>query len=436
MGFKDKAVAFSKRFKLDSHHAIERFGVFFGLFVVTGAIVLAGSGAAAFTAGRDALAERALYTTQFETSKTQQRGEVDGVYVNHNRDKALVMMSFDPNAAISYQAQDYQAFLMGSSENLDTEEVSTQGISGQFHVFGSTGYVGVLLDADEPFDRQVLNLTVRSNAELSYDDGADQTASEDEETAGDPTFQQYDQWRIFFNPGASGVTEIAALDDLSFDPARAYYDTVLKASEDEARAALDEQLRLMRSDLSRIESYSDDLQTTKADGLYLRPPEVPSSIAGDEVTGTSASESEDGESTLALETDSVVPGGFDFNWRAGNVYDGYLDVLVPSGQTTSQFLAAKSEETEDEENTSVSDIEWTLSDGSSLTDDYQESDVTMRPLFTVMNNLSQAYADYEKHKSEYQSTLMLDLLRLDVDLRDVQSNSSTRDDDDVLTTLY
>ena len=81
-------------------------------------------------------------------------------------------------------------------------------------------------------------------------------------------------------------------------------------------------------------------------------------------------------------------------------------------------------------------MEWILSDGSDLKNDYQSSDVTMRPLTNVMNNLSQAYQDYGKAKSEYQSTLLLDLLGLDVQLRDVQSNSTLNDSEDFLTTLY
>ncbi|WP_181273684.1 hypothetical protein [Brevibacterium oceani] len=439
MGFKDKAVAFSRKLKLDSHHAIERFGVFFSLFTVVGAVVLAGSGAAAFTAGRDAMSERAMYTTQFETSKTGLGGDVDGIYVNENRNKALVLMHFDNDAPISYQADDYQAFLLGSNDDLSSAPLETAGITGQFHVFGSTGYIGMVLEAEEPFDQQVLNLTLRSNSELAFDADDEATGSDEtaEATAGDPSFQQYDQWQVFFNPGASGVKEVNALDELSFDPARAYYDTVLKDAEEEARADLDNGLQAMRSDLARIESYTEDLNTTKADGLYLRPPEVPASIAGDEVVGDSAGEAEDGVSTLELKTEHVVPGGFDVNWRAGDVYEGYLDVLVPNGQTTSEYLAGKRDETlSDDERSDVSGIEWTLSDGSSLTEDYQDSDVTMRPLINVMNNLSQAYSDYSRDKTAYQSTLMLNLLTLDVDLRDVQSNSSVRDDEGVLTTLY
>lgn len=167
MGIKDKALAFSRKFKLDSHHAIERFGVFFGIFAVTGAIVITGSGAAALKAGNDALTQTALYTTKFKTSKTNLDGTVDGVYTNKSDSKALVMMHFDTSAQISYSAADYRAFLLGSDTSLNSEPVSTSGVKGSFHVFGSTGYVGVLLEADRSFNRQVLNLTVRATAELT-----------------------------------------------------------------------------------------------------------------------------------------------------------------------------------------------------------------------------------------------------------------------------
>ncbi|MGW6600528.1 hypothetical protein [Streptomyces sp. NPDC055036] len=435
MGIKDKALAFSRKLKLDSHHAIERFGVFFGIFAATGAIVISGSGAAAFKAERDSLSQMALYTTEFRTSKTNLDGTVDGVYTNERGSKALVMMHFNTSAQISYNAADYSAFLLGSDTSLNSEPVSTRGIKGSFHVFGSTGYVGVLLDAGgESFDRQVLNLTVRANAELTTPE-PEQSESSDK-LAGDETFSKYDQWRVFFNPGASGVKKIAAFDAPTFDPAQAYYEVVLKEKETEARNALDQKLVELRTNLTQIQSYTSDLQMTKVDGLFLRPPTVPVSIVSDKVTGISAAEAKDGASTLALQTKHAVPGGFDLNWRVGNVYDGYLEVLVPAGQTYAQFFAEKRDKSSDRTGQQISDMQWILSDGSSLTEDYQFSDVTMRPLLNVMNNLSQAYQNYAKNKSEYQSDLTLDLLRLDINLRDVQSNSTIRDDKDFLRTLH
>lgn len=280
----------------------------------------------------------------------------------------------------------------------------------------------------------MLNLTVRANAELTAP-GAEQKQSSGK-PAGDETFSKYDQWRVFFNPGASGVQKIAALNAPTFDPAQAYYGVALKEKETGARNALDQKLVEMRANLTQIRSYTSDLQTTKIDGLFLRPPTVPASIATDKITGVSAAEAKDGVPTLALQTKHVTPGGFDLNWRTGNVYDGYLDALTPAGQSYAQFFTKKRDEGSDPTSQQISDMQWILSDGTSLTKDYQSSDVTMRPLMNIMNNLSQAYQNYSRNKSKYQSDLSLDLLRLDVSLRDVQSNSTIRDDKDFLTTLH
>ncbi|MEW2413061.1 hypothetical protein AB0953_04965 [Streptomyces sp. NPDC046866] len=434
MGIRNKALGFSRKFKLDSHHAIERFGVFFGIFAVTGAIAIGASGVSAYQAGRDSLSQTALYTSDFKTSKTNLDGTVDGVYTNERGNKALVMMHFSPTAQISYNAADYRAFLLGSDTSLNSEPVSTRGIKGSLYTFGSTGYIGILLNADRPFDRQVLNLTVRANAELTAPGAQPKQSSG--KLAGDETFTKYDQWRVFFNPGASGVQKIAALNAQTFDPAQAYYWVALKKKETEARKALDQKLVEMRANLTQIRSYTSDLQTTKIDGLFLRPPTVPASIATDKITGVSAAEAKDGVSTLALQTKHVAPGGFDLNWRTGNVYDGYLDALVPAGQSYAQLFAKKRDEGSDPTIQQISDMQWILSDGTSLTKDYQSSDVTMRPLMNIMNNLSHAYQTYSANKSKYQSDLSLNLLRLDVSLRDVQSNSTVRDDKDFLTTLH
>ncbi|MDN5745465.1 MAG: hypothetical protein L0H31_10130, partial [Nocardioidaceae bacterium] len=173
MGFKDKATAVGKKFKLDSHHTMERFALLCGVFALSFVTVMSGTAFSSWQSGREVLADTALYNQTFTTSKTQLSGDVDGVYTNELGDKALVVMHFEESAQISYSAADYQAFLLGSNESLGTDVVGTQGIKASFHVFGSTGYMAVLLEADEPFDQQVLNLTMRANAEMSFTEQAE-----------------------------------------------------------------------------------------------------------------------------------------------------------------------------------------------------------------------------------------------------------------------
>lgn len=439
MSIKDTFKSVQSRLKLDSHHTMERSGIFFGAIALTGAMVFSGSAVAATFNGQGEFENKAVWSDSFTTSKTNLNGSVDGVYTNTSGTRALILMHFDKAAQISTNAADYQAWLLGSNEKMGTEGLDTPNITAQMEIFGSTGYMGVLLESDQPFAGQVMNLTMRSNAELAGT-GEGATNSDAKELAeGDDTFRSHDQWRVYVNPGAKQAKPIEALESNSFDPAQAYYETVAKTDETEAKNKLDAQLVEMRTNLNQIESYTQDLATTKVDGLFLRPPEVPSLIDGDEVTGESASEAEDSKSSLALKTDTVAPGGFNINWRAGNTYDGYLEGVVPEGESYVKFLAGKANEAgdaTDKETTEVSDLRWLLSDGTDLANDYSGSDTTMRPLTTVMNNLSQAYQDYSTNKTKYQSDLTLALLNLDVDLRDVQTNSSTRSGEDFLTPYY
>ena len=317
MDIKKRAQAVSKTLRLDSHHGAERFGVMISALGVTGLLLVGASGSSAYMSNQAVLADQTVYTSTFTTSKTDLSGEVTGLYGNEAGDKVLIMMKFDEEAPISYNADDYQAFLMGAGMDLSFQDLKTQGLQGSFYVMGSTGYVGVLLTADEPFAEQVMNLTMRSNTELTRpDEEASSQELSDNEIAmrgGDTSFDQYDQWRVFINPGAEGVEEIPSMEQAEFDPAEAYYDIVVKDQEEEIRSKLDTQLDLMRADLERVDAYSGDLATTKVDGLFLRPPSVPDYIKGDEVVGASAQESENDESSLQLRTDAVAAGGFDFD---------------------------------------------------------------------------------------------------------------------------
>lgn len=432
MAIKDKTRNFFKKFKLDSHHAIERFGIFFGVITLLGLVVTGGAAASAYRTDTQMLNTTSVYNASFTTSKTQLLGTVSGLYSSSDRQRVLVMMSFAPQANVSYNAADYEAFLLGSNANLQTQPVNTAGVRGTFHIFGSTGHMGVLLEADEPFDSQVLNLTMRANRELAV---VDETKAGDQLST-DESFLRYDQWRLFINPGAQGVQAIPALDSLVFSPARAYYDIVLAAEEAELRADLDAKLLQLRADQTQIETYTNDLATTKADGLFLRPPKVPVDLAGDVITGVAATEAQDGVSTLALETDYVMPGGLELDWRSGNLYDGYLDSLLAPGQNVTDFLAAKSEEASaGREDGTVSSMSWILSDGTDLVNDYSASDVVLRPLNNVMTNLSKAYQNYERHKREYQSDLSMRMLRLEMSLRDVRTNSTIHEGDAFLKVL-
>lgn len=427
MAIQDSAKAFGARFKLDSHHAIERFGVIFGAIVVSCVVIFSATGVSAFANNQEALSSKALYTPTFSTSKTGIGGEVPGVFVNAARTRAMVLMRFKDTTKVSVNAQDYRGFLTGSSRSLNQESLHTK-VSGSVVVFGSTGYMGVMLDSDKPFDPQVMNLTMRSNTELVYKEGG---ASTDKDLPADGSFQKFDQWRVFFNPGGSEATVSPALDAPKEDVGAIFNEVVVAAQEKTIRDTMDGQLALMQTDLNRINDATAELGRTSADSGRLRlvAPQVPKQISGDVVEGKARIG--DTASTLKLKTGVVLPTGYNFDWRGGSVMGGYLKGLISDGSGYVSYLATRAKEPRDEFR--INEMKWTLNDGSDLKSDYNGT-TTVKPLTDIMNKLTQAYQDYYKDKSTYQIDQYKQLLDLEVSLRNVESNSTTNSSKEAMVT--
>ena len=78
-GFAAKFKAFQTRFKFDSHHAMERFGVAVAVFSLTGAALLTGAGVSSYTNAQEQLSATAMYTQSFTTTRKQATGRGMGV---------------------------------------------------------------------------------------------------------------------------------------------------------------------------------------------------------------------------------------------------------------------------------------------------------------------------------------------------------------------
>jgi hypothetical protein len=431
---KETVQAFVAKLKLGPHHAIERFGVFTSVIAATFAMLLVGTIVSAAANNRARLDETALYTASFTTSRTELSGSVDGVYTNDERTRALVLMRFDDSAAGSFStdAGNYQAFLTGANEQLDTQALVTT-ITGSIVVFGSTGYLGVVLDSEAPFEQQIQSLTLRANSELVYKERSGRELREDLQDDG--SFTEFDQWRLFVNPGASGTEEAASLNGERVDPAALYYELVVAEQEREIRAAMDEQLLEMRTVLNRIEEYDGEMSRVNVDGVFIEPPEVPVQVDGDAVTGEPADAESEAASTLELETDWVDPRGYDFDWRSGSVDEGYLDAIMPEGETSYVTFLGEKARAEDEENSgfAANDMEWLLTDGNDLKE-FRQASAAMEPLSDIMNNTTQAYQDYFRLKTAYQVDSYSELLDLEVALRGVDSSGSVHAGEEALLT--
>lgn len=421
MGIKDSVKGIASTLKLDRHHGIERFGVMFAAIAAAFVLIFTSASVSSFGNQRHDLDSTVLYTPTFTSSKTQVEGEVPGVYVNRDRTRAMVLMQFKDGGQMSANAAKYQGFLTGATPKLSDEQLKSE-MTGKIVTFGSTGYLAMVIDSDRPFAQQILNLTMRANAELVY--RPDESRQVRADLAGQKTFTEFDQWRLYFNPGATGTKTSSALDGRDFDPSAVYAQLVGDAEEKAARKKLDGDLAQMQVDQARISEYTTEARRQSVDGMRLVVPDAPSQISGDVVTGKPASDGR--ASTLVLKPKWISPAGYDFDWRAGNVERGYLEDLTPDGTSYATFLNDKAREDKDGPDGAIQPDKtpWKLSNGALLTD-YSSNDSTMKPLNEIHNELAQAWTDYYQHKVAYQVDDLQALLDLEVDLKNVQASSSS-----------
>lgn len=454
--------------KLDKHHSIERWGVLFSILAVTFSLVTVGAWNSASTYKQSQLDTISLYTRDFTTSRTQLTGSVDGVYVNKDRTSVFVMMHFATPTKVATDANTYQAFLTGATPDFRQQSLD-KNVKGKIVTFGSTGYIGVLLTSGTPFEQQILNLTIRANDELVYTPQDERRVSEDMKN--DASFAEYDQWRVYFNPGVKalaqkvnpieadtttvegdtveetqtnvstktldGVRVIKALDTPNLDVGKLYAEVVTQDKESKIRGELYNTLGKLRADLATIDSYETELGHTKtADGDFLVPirgdkpqPSVVS-IAGDVIIDRKTGESAKPTTPvrdLDLKTSWVSPNGYNFDWRKGSVVDGYLNELVPVGQKYGDFLTAKAR-AKSPEALQASQIQWKLTDGVPLTEAVQNrSKTVLEPLLRLQTNLENAYSVYYQDKEVYQVKYPTELLELEVTLHNVESTYSVTD---------
>lgn len=444
MSATEKFKSVARVLKLDSHHAIERFGIIFTTMCVMAVMLLVSSGVSAISNNRAALDSKVIYTSQFTTSRTQLEGSVPGVYVSPDRTRMLVMMHFRDSTKISTLADNYQAFMTGSSMNLQQEPLKGE-MTGQIVVFGSTGFLGMVVDSDRPFEQQILSLTMRANSELVYSKGDSRVRSD---LRNDESFISNDQWRLYVNPGASGAQVAQSLSGRTLNPSAIFYELVTKPKEDEIRTQLDDTLGTMKASLSRIAEFEDALgRTPSVDGDFLVNPRVPTPqqallpISGDQVTGEPASTvtGEESESTMELETDWVGTDGFMFDWRSGSIQEGYLDDLVPQGQRYGEWMAGKlasgrAQGDSGSNRFQSSKIEWTMTDGSLLKDHETARTPGMTDVLTLRTNLANTYDEYWKQKKAYQVDLPVQLLNMELELRGLEQTVSINSTDKALLT--
>ncbi|WP_143542965.1 hypothetical protein [Rhodococcus sp. NCIMB 12038] len=443
---------FSRRFKLGPHYTIERFGVIVAALSLSGALVLGMTVWGAIRAGDAVLGETALYNSSFVASRTEVKGNVEPVYVNMDRDRALVLMKFETPSQMSSNAEDYYVYGTGIDGGSGGGPAKLQKpLAGAIYSFGNTGYLGIVLEAPDGFAPQLINLTVRARKELM-------TPKNQPNAAGmDKSFIEHDQWRIVINPAASGAVHLAALDSEHLPaPEEIFAYAVTWRQEQAKRQALDRKLADMKTQLTRISNFTSMMAQTSVrvgpdPSVRLLPPALPPEIEGDAITGIDSATVRtmllegpadriegikdktprargldtfsDGYmvNTFVLNSAHSMSGGTDFDWRQRSVADGYFKTLGTGESSIGEYLAKLS--SQPIPSVSARDLFWPLSNGQSI-NDLRPGDTAAKPLIELRNNMMAAYDAYFGLKRSYQTVDLLELLVMEQTLDLVASNST------------
>ena len=376
--------ALRRKFGLDQHRLMERFTVTTAVFAV--ALVGIVSAAAGITIRNniEQLSTQSLYTLSFSTSRSDQDGEVLGMERSPDGTRAVIWMSFDSMDALSADAQTYQVFVTGGT--LQGGTVPTQQrVTGRYVVYGSSGVMAIVLDSQAgPLASELLAVTVRAGRELA------ETTAEIEVAAGD-SFTMYDQWRLFENPGAAETAVDPALAGAGQDfDAVAFHRTHVAAIDvAEIRQEAQQQLALIKVDLSRIEEYTQRVSSARYGSLRLALAQPPAGVTGDTVVGEPGS--------LVFQAATTVPGGYDFVVRADDTLDGYADQQASTAPLAGPSLWAQQ-------------TTWLFTDGTPL--EMVSSDVGASGVRTAVAELEAVWADAWEAKRTYQSDVLGGLVKV------------------------
>lgn len=410
------------KLKFDSHHRMERFIALFSFLSVVMVGVVGYATIVHIEAQNNQLGSKAVYTKKVKTSKTDVDIDVVNVYASKDKTKAFLLLKTDSPDKISANAENYMAFLTGADIKGHPNMLKSQP-SGSIYVFGTSGYMGVYLVANEGFPTQILKLTIRSGVELTE---AKKTSSDDAKRG--ESYSKYDQFDVFFNPGASDASDIECLDsDKAPSKFALYNQTVVRSEMKRITDTLTADVESMRLGLNKINEFNDRLG--KTDNMQV--PETPKVIAGDTITKNS-------DGTYDMHFKSIVPGGYDFDWMHGDIEHGWLDDLIKKTDTPTmtydQYFAMQisARKLGDKNNSmeGLSNIKWTLKDGTAL-----ESLNTgaNNPKYVAINkdcqNLINAWRNYYQAKNRYQTDGLEEILNLEVTAKHVQESASVNTSD-------
>ena len=381
---------------------------------------------------------RAVYAPAFETSRTHNSGSVVGVFSNTERTKAFVLLKMKNMDELPADAKDYRMYITNDSMPGNPRK-SDHKPSGSIYMFGTSGYMGLYIIDKAGFEQAIKKITVRIGKELVTVD-----SNKIQGDAVDESFAKYDQFNIHINFGADFGDKMVQLDENSPDElvnvglkesdvlsgdkieaTKIFKTLVIDPQEKDIKAVLLNDLKDMQNKKKLIAEYTERYEKLDIDGKHGIVPEEPMEMRGDEIT--------DVKGVLYLKPSYVYPNGYDFVWQDRSIEDGYLEDVVPAGDSALNFMIQHDKAVS--ENTETKQELWYLSDGSLLSA-YEDNGGTQYKVVSDAMNLRDQivkfWADYIGMKKTYQISDLRSLLELEIVMRAVDRNYTVNDAVDTL----
>lgn len=394
---------FERAFLIGPHYSMERFGVLFcfclSLFVILGVWWVIYDR----NKSNEEYDNTTIYTTVTTTSITKTPVSMLGLFKNEDQNKAALLMKFGDLSRISSDAQSYRCFIGALDKKGKVTQLKLNS-NVSLYMYGTTGYMVATFDNGTTFPEQIVKVFF----------GSVKSVTGDTVTGGlDPS--ESDMWIVDMNFGADQWYKTSAFDNGSFDADGFFAETISTQAENTIRKDLNDDLSVMYDLIARCNEYADRVERNSLDVESM----IPEWFSGDRVIN------EDG--AYSLVTSTVCPGGFDFDWRNGDVNTGYLSRLMVGSEAESKSVYL-SQMVAQQQPFSYSAGIWHMQDGTTF-ESYAQINASAKidEIRGDIEELEKAWQAYAKVKSKYQITDLTRLLQLEIDADSMRGNITSNE---------
>lgn len=445
---------------LDDHHKMERFCITFVAFIV---ILFALFGVAVKKHSdmqKLSLSTTALYTRNSKWSLTGESIEFLNLYRNEDFTKAFILLRVADMTNLSLDANDYTILMTASNKT----EI-TCNPKASIYVFGSTGYMGLYFADAAGFNPAFYDIAIRNDKMVGVHSNPNAAAE-----FGSAAFSQFNMTRLYANlRGEDGVVaDFLSQEQPSVEGI--YKELVAAQIFDSKKAEVDDTIRAMNDCMLAIQSNAERLST-----LNIVVPELPDIIRGDKiVTDESLTESNASEfsvtmldqvdslisadynmtdgtdsvegiqnipddSNLYYVTDTVYPGGLQFNHQNVIITDNISNTFVPDGYEFRSWAVDKLAEPNNYAfpaylRRSEGKATWYYKDGTAFVAQASDAFVNTEEatIIDLINKYDDAVWELCRLKSVYQKNELYSLIKIDAESNDIADLVSVHSGDDIL----